>query len=161
VARESSLWASFAKSARREISADELHMSRVENLMGAGFPDVEGYYNAPWWLELKSSERPARPTTPVRFKLRNREEQIEWLRKRWELGGNAFFLLQVGSGAQRILYLAPGNVGDDLKRGIPEARLACLCIGTGVFKPPFSSKDILNRVVSCRNSPYRKSLFQS
>ncbi len=173
MARESALWSSFSKSARKEIAdCGILHMERIENMLGAGTPDVEGFVkffgtsDAPplrgqFAIELKSSERPAKNTTPVRFKLRGREAQIEWMRKRWELGGNAFFLLQVGSGHDRILYLAPGNMGEALKNGIIETAIAIACLETGVFTPPISAKDILHRVISCRRSPYRKSLSPS
>lgn len=154
MARESSLW-KWLSNARLALP-DTLQIERVENSIGAGFPDVDGFL-APagaFQLELKSTERPARPTTPIRFALRNREKQIAYMRKRWELGGNAFFLLQVGSGADRIVYLAPGDIGAELQRGILEAALAIACLRTGIFKRPFSPKDILERVTSCRLNPY-------
>ena len=155
MARESSLWKWLSKA--RLALPDTLQIERVENSIAAGFPDVDGFL-APagaFQIELKSTERPARPATPVRFALRGREKQIEYMRKRWELGGNAFFLLQVGSGSDRILYLAPGNIGAELQRGITEMALAIACLRTGIFKSPISQKDILERITSCRLSPYR------
>ncbi|MCK1668668.1 hypothetical protein [Bradyrhizobium sp. 153] len=153
MARESSLWTWLSK-ARLEFP-DVLHMERVENMLGAGFPDVDGYLrpHGAFQLELKSTTRPARPTTPVRFALQKRDAQIKFLRTRWELGANAFFLLQVGEASDRVLYLAPGNVGDKLKAGILEAALAVECVNTGIFKHPFSRRDILKAVTTCRRNP--------
>lgn len=154
MALERSLWA-WLKKARLVFGA-ALHMERVENSVGAGFPDVEGYlqtdeHGGQFALELKSSERPVRNTTPVRFKFRNREAQIEWMAQRWRLGGNAFFLLQVGSGPDRILYLVPGDHGELLARGVIEAQLAVFALSAGVFAgKAISQKDILIRAVTCR-----------
>lgn len=154
MALERSLWAWLKKA--RPVFGDALHMERVENAIGAGFPDVEGYvkteeHSGQFAFELKSSERPARNTTPVRFKFRNREQQIEWMAHRWRLGGNAFFLLQVGSGPDRILYLVPGDHGALLARGVIEAELAVFALSAGVFAgKAISHKDIILRAVSCR-----------
>jgi hypothetical protein len=170
MALESSLWTWLAKA--RVALGDALHMERVENLLGAGTPDVEGFvsfeplpypnerlpFRGQFHLELKSSERPVRPMTPVRFKLRNREKQIAFMRRRWELGGNAFFLLQVGSASERFLYLAPGDLGARLQAGITESDLALACLKTGVWsgRRDLSQVDILKRSIQCR---VRQSLF--
>jgi len=162
MSRESSLWSWLAK-ARRAL-ADDLHMERIENLLGAGTPDVEGFLRtthrgagfvlkSTFWLELKSSERPARSSTPIRFKLKGREAQIEFMRRRWELGGNAFWLLQVGSGPDRRLYLAPGDAGAQLLHGVTESELAVLCAHTGNFPKNVSPEAILKRVIECRRLP--------
>lgn len=153
MALESSLWQWLSKA--RLALPDTLHMERVENMLGAGFPDVDGFFrpHGAFQLELKSTKRPARPATPVRFALKKREAQIAYMRKRWDLGANAFFLLQVGEGADRVLYLAPGNVGDALKAGILEARLAIECVNTGIFKRPFSHEAILKAITTCRRNP--------
>lgn len=172
MARESALWETIKKA--RVVFGDALHLQRIENMLGAGTPDVEGYLDyallgsainrrtGQFWLELKSSARPVRPTTPVRFKLRGRDEQIEFMRRRWALGGNAFFLLQVGAAAKRMIYLAPGDIGTDLKRGLTEAELALACTGTGIFKGnQFGLQELFTRIVSCRASPYRSCHFPS
>jgi len=160
MALEKSLW-SWLSGARRSLG-EALHINRIENLVMRGMPDVEGYLRLPdcegqFWLELKSQERPARRTTPIRFKLKNREEQIEWLARRWALGANVFWLLQVGSFSERTLYLAPGPLGPQLKRGLTEAELMVACCNTGIFTKRISQVDILKRAISCRyNNP---SLF--
>ncbi|WP_027521730.1 hypothetical protein [Bradyrhizobium sp. Ec3.3] len=153
MARESSLWNWLSK-ARLELP-DHVHMERVENMLGAGFPDVDGYFapHGAFQLELKSTKRPARPTTPVRFALKGREAQMAYLKKRWGLGANAFFFLQVGEGADRTLYLAPGDIGESLKAGILESALAVECVFTGIFRSPFSRKDILKAITTCRRNP--------
>lgn len=167
MALESSLWQWLSK-ARVELG-DRLQMERVENLLGAGYPDVDGFLRLPthhcelatlgaglptagaFKLELKSSERPARESTPVRFKLRGREAQIAFMRRRWDLEGNAFFLCQVGSSSERRLYLVPGNLGDWLKAGVVESELAIACLKTGVWTGArISQTDILTRAIQCR-----------
>lgn len=166
--RESSLW-SWLKKARVTLGPNALHMERIENSIGAGTPDVEGYVSFPetfvltatiqlpnegqFWLELKSEERPARTTTPIRFKLRDREKQIEWMKHRWWIGGNAFWLLQVGSGSERMLYLAPGSSGKKLKQGLTESELLVLCCNSGIFRTTISPERILKRVIQCRTHP--------
>lgn len=177
MARESALWG-WLSNARHHFGA-ALQMTRIENMIGSGTPDVEGFLQdkpkaersistTPWpaptyspsgqfWLELKSSERPARPATPVRFKLRDREHQIYFMRRRWQLGGNAFWLLQVGSGSRRRLFLAPGDAGAKLHAGMTEAELAALCCNTGIFSSEtrFKPQDVLQRVIICRHRQQR------
>lgn len=158
MARESSLWKWLAK-ARLELE-DALHFQRIENAIAAGFPDVEGYLttndaSGAFVIELKSQDRPARSSTPVRFKLKGRDKQIEFMETRWRLGGNAFWLLQVGSGPERRLYLAPGDLGPRLKTGLTESELAVECVtGSGmVFPKTVRPRDILESVITCRKRP--------
>jgi hypothetical protein len=166
MARESSLWNWLAK-ARFEFG-DALQIQRIENSICAGTPDVEGFLSLPdhtrrtltklptegaFWLELKSEERPARPTTPIRFKLKGREAQIEFMRHRWELGGNAFWFLQVGSYAERRLFLIPGNDGKEIARGVTESELLALSCNCGFFEKRFSQVEILKRIIQCRSQP--------
>lgn len=164
MARESSLWAWLSK-ARHDFGST-LHIQRIENFVGAGTPDVEGFLQTPemsgqFWLELKSIARPARATTPLRFPLKDRKEQVEFMRKRWEIGGNCFWLLQVGSGYDRVIYLAPGPLGEALRNGMIEAQLALACVDGGIFMnrgtaaKTFSAGEVLLRVISCRKSPFR------
>lgn len=156
MSRESSLW-DWLKKARHELGP-ALDMNRVENAVEEGTPDVEGYLNIPtakgvggvegqFWLELKAEERPAR-NGPIRFKVR--DKQIEWINRRWEIGANAFWLVQVGSGSERRLFLAPGPCGEKLQAGISEAELCIECIYTGVFAGAISHEDLLKRAVTCR-----------
>ena len=100
-------------------------MDRVENSTMKGMPDVEGHHRGrqQFWIELKSSERPVRSNTPVRFKVRDREAQVEWLTRRCSVGGLAWLLLQVGSGAQRRIYLIAGTHAPEVYNGVPERRL--------------------------------------
>lgn len=121
--RESSLWNWLKKGAK--LLRDELHICRVENSTMKGMPDVEGKYKhgEQFWTELKSAERPARSTTPIRFKVREREAQIEWLTKRYELGGHTYLLLQVGSGPERAIYLISGRFSAAVYRGLTEDHL--------------------------------------
>jgi len=157
MARESQLW-NWLSVARHQFTTS-LQIYRIENLLGAGIPDVEGFLrlsdcSGQFWLELKSSERPKKKETPIRFRLEDRDAQILFMRRRWEMGGNAFFLLQVGSGrSDRSLFLAPGDLGDKLKAGLTESDLAIHCCNTGFFPtvPGGFQKTILERVIKCRN----------
>ncbi len=126
--RESGLWR-WLKGARRELR-EELHMNRVENSAGSGMPDVEGYANltrnhGQFWIELKTTDRPATEGGLVRFKVR--EAQIEWLPRRWEMGGNVWLLLQVGSGSDAARYLLPGSYARAVEIGMPEEDLRLHC----------------------------------
>jgi hypothetical protein len=137
MARESQLWKWL--SAARDPMRDRLDLRRVEDSISAGFPDVDGFLikmplhsdededRLGFKIELKSEVRPAKPTTPIRFKVQKRAAQIEFMRKRYAMGEAAYFLLQVGEGADRILYLAPGDVGARLKAGLTESELAVIC----------------------------------
>ncbi|RUQ67313.1 hypothetical protein ELZ19_06975 [Brucella abortus] len=124
MARETSLWTWLSRASK--VLRDALHMHRVENLVMKGMPDVEGFLldAGQFWLELKSSERPARSETPVRFKVRGREAQARWLNRRWNMGGAAWLLLQVGSGPERRVYLVPGCHAQEVYVGVNEERLA-------------------------------------
>jgi len=123
MSRESSLW-SWLRKATIEL-APLLDMNRVENGVMLGMPDVEGFLEGQgqFWLELKSSERPARASTPVRFKVKGREAQIEWLQRRWKLGGCVWLCLQVGSGANRRIYLVPGRHASKVYAGLTEEQI--------------------------------------
>ncbi len=119
--RETQLW-SWLKKARLYYRM-ALHMNRVENSIGTGMPDVEGCLeNAKsFWIELKVSERPKRPTTNVKVKFQ--VNQPEWLKRRWRLSGTAWLLVQVGSGSEARRYLIQGGLAQDVKDGVPEKYL--------------------------------------
>lgn len=133
--KETGLWGWLAK-AKRNLK-NELHIHRVENSVMAGMPDVEGYLEdgGQFWLELKSKDRPARETTPIRFPMEKRQAQVRWLQKRWRLGGSAFLLCQVGRGAERQIYLIPGEYAERVRSGLTEAQLAeVACYVGGGYK---------------------------
>lgn len=123
MARESGLWR-WLSGARRALGAD-LHMTRVENIIGAGMPDVEGcYQGVQFWLELKSAMRPAREATPIRFPTKGREDQAKWAMHRIAAGGRAWYLLQVGHGHSRTIYLCSGFYVERLHAGAREDEIA-------------------------------------
>ena len=123
MSRETSLW-NWLKKSRIELR-DELHINRIENSLGKGTPDVEGYlyYGGQFWIELKSSERPKYTSTPIRFKVKDREAQVEWMRRRTLVGGNTWLLLQVGSGHVAKRYLVLGKYATEIYAGVNEKRL--------------------------------------
>jgi hypothetical protein len=138
MAKESGTWLWLKKA--RLIFRASLHMHRIENSVMAGMPDVEGFLEdgGQFWLELKAEERPKRPTTPVRFAMKKRVAQVEWLKKRWAIGGKAFLLLQVGTGAERKIYLVPGKFSEEVRDGLTEDQLleiATYCEGGSRLTP--------------------------
>ena len=86
-----------------------LDIGRVENMVGQGFPDVEGCWEGfSFYIELKVV--PKRPKTDrggitVTFQ----PQQPDWLEKRWACGGACYVLIQVGLKHEAKRYLIPGN----------------------------------------------------
>ncbi len=140
MSRESSLWRWLAK-ARISLGLD-LHMTRVENSVGSGMPDVEGCYKGVhFWIELKSVKRPIRKTTLICPKFQ--PAQIPWLKRRALTGGNVFVLLQVGGGSNRAIYLISGSANiAAAAKGMTEQELISnfgshhtyFCTSSGVIK---------------------------
>lgn len=122
VARENSLW-KWLKPVRIHFR-EKLVLGRLENSVGAGWPDVEGFLEdyGQIWIELKSAARPADPLTNVDLK-HTRDAQVRWLSKRWAMQQRVFILIQVGSGYAALRYLIPGNLAQDLQDGQTEAWL--------------------------------------
>lgn len=154
MARESSLWAWLSKVRLQCAGSVDIH--RVENACEEGMPDVEGYLKqdgavGQFWLELKSEERPARASTPIRFKVR--EKQIPWINRRWSLGANVFWLVQIGSHAERTILLLPGPLGMEMQRGMLEAELMVAAVHTGIWtNRTADQRDVIRRAVTCRDS---------
>jgi hypothetical protein len=117
--KESNLWDWLTK-ARDHLT--NLHITRVEDGLSVGRPDVEG-----WWgkhggfaIELKVAPRPVRRTTPIRAQHPPTKEQVEWLRTRREAGGNAYILVQVGERAAARRYLLDGFLAQEVLDGRTE-----------------------------------------
>lgn len=131
--REKYLWQWLSKA--RLYYRKALHMNRVENSVGAGMPDVEGYLsgskNGQFWIELKSGARPKDRTQPVRLKVRDR--QVAWHKRRRDAGQETWFLVQVGSGTKASRYLIPGKYAKALQKGLAE--LAMDNLGFKVDRP--------------------------
>jgi hypothetical protein len=109
MARESSLW-KWLLNGKDAFTDDLLHMTRIENLVDEGTPDVEGCLDGDaFWIELKSNARPKRETTRCIEPRDIRPQQEPWLKRRWNAGGNAWMLIQIGEGHNAKRYLVPGN----------------------------------------------------
>jgi len=135
---EQNLWKWLKRESQPLVAIGDLHMCRVENSVGLGYPDVEGCYNGCGFnVELKAVARPKRKTTKI--KVRFEEEQIPWLRKRWNVGGSCWVLLRVGSGRSARHYLIPGIDAGLLQEGLTESqinhqsRIASNCLGIQVI----------------------------
>jgi hypothetical protein len=116
--------------ARKTVGRDKLHMTRIENGVGAGQPDVEGQWLklGQFWIELKTSKRPVFKTSKVTgYDLKT--SQVAWHRHRWLVGGSTTMLMQVGSGAAASRYLVPGNMLSGIVvNGVTELELARISI---------------------------------
>lgn len=86
---EKNLWARAYRALRRRRG---LHITRIENGVGSGTPDVEGCYKGKqFWWELKVGEVRKDGSVKVSF----RPKQIPWLNKRWKAGGWAYALIKI------------------------------------------------------------------
>jgi hypothetical protein len=141
MARESALWKRIRDTAIPALKATGhlVDLQRLENAVGTGHPDVEGCINGlQIWLELKSEDRPVRPTTPIHPKCR--DSQRDWHRDRSQAGCRInWVLLQVGEGRAARLYLVPGNLYEHITA--PESVLEIL----SVCDPTLSLADVLLR----------------
>lgn len=150
---ETSLW-DWLKKAENGLDR-ELHMRRIENLVGVGDADVSGCYLGRYFdIELKTAGRPARATTNVLNSKANyiRPEQKVWHRSRWAAGGNNFVLLQIGSLKDARRYLIPGlyirSIEDRTEDEIVKELDAMPFLSFGQTGP----LDVINRAVSYRSA---------
>jgi hypothetical protein len=105
VAREVRLWEWLRDGT---IGAPQLHMCRVENGAGLGYPDVEACLRGTnFHLELKGCERKKDGRLGDDFHIRR--EQALWIRRRTICGGKAFLAVRVGSALRQQRYLIPGK----------------------------------------------------
>jgi hypothetical protein len=103
---EATLWRWLSQARRALARPADLHLERLENMVGVGHPDVEGcYQGVQFWLELKVAKRPARNTTKLRFGSPLRDSQVEWAKKRIAAGGRVWYLIQIGAAQDRQVYL--------------------------------------------------------
>lgn len=107
---ESNLWGWLAKS-RKDLGKG-LHMRRTENAISSHDPDIDGVWiGSDFALEMKHAARPARPSTKLAFGSPLKLGQVEWGEDRLAAGGAHGFLISVGTGADRKIYLVPGDKG--------------------------------------------------
>lgn len=115
--REKSLWYWL----RDGLKASGLrhHVQRVENSVKVGTPDVEGCVEGglPFWIELKvATELKSRPQVRVE----TTAHQVFFATRRWEVGGNSWYLIRVGHHPRWAHYLVPGSLSEQLMdRPIP------------------------------------------
>ena len=140
MSREQNLWKWLKKGGRHFEKTGRLHMCRIENLVGSGYPDVEGCLDTcQFHIELKAVARPKRESTPIRVNFQPR--QIPWLRKRWDAGGNCWVLLRVGERQNAKHYLIPGDKAHKIVK-IEESELE----GLSTVPPEESANFILREV---------------
>lgn len=132
---EKNLWRWLHRSWRH---VRDLHVQRVESGTSEGVPDVEGCWaSKSFWIELKTVACPKREGTPVRIN-HFTAAQRKWLKRRTDVGGRAWLLLQVGSGSSARRYLIHGFLVDDVGE-LNEAQLFEL----SAIHPKDAPEDIL------------------
>lgn len=133
IGSEVSLWR-WLINGWKVIPRTQLHCHRVENAAGSGMPDVEGFYNSQFWLELKCSPLPINGGPVDVGHLR--PKQIEWLHNRWLVGGNAWILLRVEGKGVKNIYLISGQYARNVKAGLTQFELAQLSYLTSLKPHP-------------------------
>ena len=81
---------------RNQVARNADRFDRFENLLGAGYPDVNYCILATeGWIEVKAPKEPKRTTTPLfgsNHKLS--QEQANWMLRQRQAGGLAFIFIQ-------------------------------------------------------------------
>ena len=134
MALEKSLWQRVKTGGKAlRAAGHRVMLTRIENMVDEGTPDVEGCVNsAQIWLELKSCARPARARTPIHPKVR--PSQADWHRERTAAGSRYHYvLIQVGEASQAKLYLIPGR--DYAHIIVPEIDLEILSVLSYTTEP--------------------------
>lgn len=109
--RESSLWAWLRDGLKG--SGLRHHVQRVENSVKVGTPDVEGVIEGglPFWIELKvATVLVSRP----QLRIETTVHQVFFAQKRWEVGGNSWYLIRAGKHPKREHFLVPGGLSEEL-----------------------------------------------
>lgn len=109
--RESALWG-WLRNGLKD-SGLRHHVQRVENSVKVGTPDVEGVIEGgqPFWIELKvATVLVSRP----QLRIDTTVHQVFFAQKRWEVGGNAWYLIRAGQHPKREHFLIPGNLSEEL-----------------------------------------------
>lgn len=121
--RESQLW-SWLDTNSRHLRRTGLHVVRVENSCGSGFPDVEAcWLGTSFTVELKCADRPKREGTTCNFK-HMRAGQVIFAADRAKARGRHFLLLQVGSGHEAQRYLLVGTYAAAVLSGLTERAIS-------------------------------------
>lgn len=122
--KEANFWNWLSKA--REYYGPALDIQRIENITGSGTPDVEGHLTdeGSFWIELKTTFRPARFNTPLQHGLK--PAQINWIHRRHKVGGNAYILIQVGTGSSAKIYLVSGRHALEFQKPMTEGILDAL-----------------------------------
>lgn len=150
---ETRLW-EWLKVAERHYPGRELHMERIENLVGVGNADVSGCLSERYFdIELKTAHRPAKADTVVISSKKEyvRPAQKVWHLRRWLAGGSNFVLLQIASGPEAERYLLPGLYIRDIEDKT-EAQLYKMSV--------IGSREHASEIVK-RAATYRSTLSKS
>lgn len=94
---------------RRNAPPDALIL-RVENLVTPGTPDLHVKFQSaptPVWIELKTTNRPKRSSTPLLKRSDFTREQVPWHLQWHKYGGESFVLVRDDA---RTLYFFPGDL---------------------------------------------------
>lgn len=126
MASESQLWNTLRK------VLTQVDVSRVENLVEDGMPDVNGCHEGcEFWIELKQlDEWPKRKSTKVKVGMR--PSQLRWIANRGRAGGNVHVLAQVDKTYLLFWWKSVGNLYEGMTR--EELYKEAIYITTGLSK---------------------------
>ena len=146
-AKEKNLWKWLSKASL--VFKRALHLRRMENEVGSGTPDTNGCLTmADFWIELKTTNRPARATTKITHSIQ--PGQAPWHRGRRAAGGRSFVLIQVGSASAALRYLIPGEWIAQTASGMLEKDMAEIC----VVDPASTAEQIIQAAATAILPPY-------
>lgn len=103
--KEANLWRWFSQACKS--LGPDLFLTRIENDLDSGTPDVHGCYNGKtFWVELKAL---AKPKNPLKVSLNLSPGQISWHFNYARSGGKSYVLVQFGSGKDSQKFLIPNQ----------------------------------------------------
>lgn len=144
--KENRLWQWLREA--RKVYRDRLVLERIENSLMAGMADVNGSIQDcgdDFWLELKTAAWPS--THGGKIQVKFQPNQPSWLRRRSQIGRNAFVLLQVGSGHKACRYLIDGIYAVQIEKGLTESELTAIAL----VDPKAKAHEILNAAAMSRH----------
>jgi hypothetical protein len=114
------------------------HATRIENGIGAGFPDVHyTYLEHSGTIELKSADR-----LPMK-KAGLRKSQIDWIKEEVEAGGTVWVVIQFKSTIYVVNGLYAERINDHFEDGLQD--IAAAIWSVRAYEPGILDSILLNK----------------